>query len=189
MSIFENFEMVDNQIVNNKWIEWYHFGIPNELGSWRKIAIISFAIFGHCRICTNLDGCYFVERNMPPQPLHERCDCSKLNKNITNVKSSIHAECDIRKFTDYIFSGNKGKKSIFESWGYNIKDSAKLKKEIETQAEKQYAIGNYKLKNLDKQGQRVAIEINLKDNIFNSGWMIYPEGYLKNTTPFGGWVK
>ena len=62
-------------------------------------------------------------------------------------------------------------------------------KEIETQAEKQYAIGNYKLKNLDKQGQRVAIEINLKGNIFYSGWMIYPEGYLKNTTPFGGWIK
>ena len=32
MSIFENFEMVDNQIVNNKWIEWNHFGIPNEAG-------------------------------------------------------------------------------------------------------------------------------------------------------------
>ena len=30
MSIFENFEIVDNQIVNNKWVEWYHFGIPNE---------------------------------------------------------------------------------------------------------------------------------------------------------------
>ena len=185
MSIFENFEMVDNYIVNNKWIEWYQ----NELGGRRKIAIISFAIFGHCRTCTNLDGCYFVERNMPPQPLHERCDCCKLNKSITNDKASIHAECDIRKFTEYIFSGNKGKKSIFESWGYNIKDSAKLKKEIETQAEKQYAIGNYKLKNLYKQGQRVAIEINLKGNIFNSGWMIYPEGYLKNTTPFGGWIK
>lgn len=42
MSIFENFELVNNQIVNNKWIEWYHFGIPNELGEWRKLAIISF---------------------------------------------------------------------------------------------------------------------------------------------------
>ena len=109
MSIFENFEMVDNQIVNNKWIEWNHFGIPNELGAWRKVAIISFAVLGHCRICTNLDGCYFVERNMPEQPQHERCDCGKLNKNVTDVKSSIHAECDIRKFTEYIFSGNKEK--------------------------------------------------------------------------------
>ena len=36
MSIFENFEIVDNQIVNNKWVEWYHFGIPNELGLGKK---------------------------------------------------------------------------------------------------------------------------------------------------------
>ena len=55
--------------------------------------------------------------------------------------------------------------------------------------EKQYSIGNYKLKNLDKQGQRVAIEINFKGNIFYSGWMVYPNGKLQNTTPFGGWVK
>lgn len=39
MSIFENFEMVDNQIVNNKWIEWYHFGIPNELGAGEKLQL------------------------------------------------------------------------------------------------------------------------------------------------------
>ena len=189
MSIFENFELVNNQIVNNKWIEWYHFGIPNELDEWRKLAIISFSIFGHCRICTNLDGCYFIERNMPPLPLHNKCDCKKLNKNINEVKSNIHAECDIRKFTEYIFSDNSGKKRIFESWGYTIKDSSILKKEIESQAEKQYSMGNYKLKGLDRQGQRIAIEINLKGNIFYSGWMVYPNGLIKNTTPFGGWIK
>ena len=189
MGVFDNFKEVNGKIVNNQWIEWVHFNIPNEEDWQRALMQAILRMLGCCDSCVVLDGCYFVERNMPPQPLHERCDCSKINKNITNVKSSIHAECDIRKFTEYIFSGNKGKKSIFESWGYNIKDSAKLKKEIETQAEKQYSIGNYKLKNLDKQGQRVAIEINLKGNIFYSGWMIYPEGYLKNTTPFGGWVK
>lgn len=21
------------------------------------------------------------------------------------------------------------------------------------------------------------------------GWMMYPEGLIKNTTPFGGWIK
>ena len=29
----------------------------------------------------------------------------------------------------------------------------------------------------------------LSGTIFYSGWMLYPEGKIKNTTPFGGWVK
>ena len=36
MSIFENFEIVENQIVNNKWVEWSYFGIPNELDLGKK---------------------------------------------------------------------------------------------------------------------------------------------------------
>lgn len=24
---------------------------------------------------------------------------------------------------------------------------------------------------------------------FYTGWMIYPNGIIKNTTPFGGWIK
>lgn len=189
MGVFDNFEIVDEEIVNNKWIEWFHYGIPNEMGIWRNLAIISSLVFGHCRKCTSLDGCYFVERNMPDQPLHDNCDCSKIEKDINEVKFSIKADCDIRKFTEYIFKYNNGKKEIFTKWGYNINDSELLKQEFEKQAEKEYKQGNYKLKNLEKHGQCIAIKINLKGNIFYSGWLIYPEGLLKNTTPFGGWIK
>ncbi|MBR2468429.1 MAG: hypothetical protein IKB42_05260 [Clostridia bacterium] len=189
MSTFENFEMVDNQIVNNKWIEWNHFGIPNEAGFLRETIRILMLVLGHCLICTKLDGCYFVERKMPEQPQHERCDCTKLNKSQTQVKDVSNSECDIRKFTDYIFRGTGGKKDLFESWGYTLKDSQILQKEFEKQAREQYIKGNYELKGLDYNGQRIAIPINLKGNIFYSGWMVYPNGKLKNTTPFGGWVK
>lgn len=24
---------------------------------------------------------------------------------------------------------------------------------------------------------------------FYSGWLVCPNGYIKNTTPFGGWIK
>lgn len=189
MSIFENFEMVSNETVFNRWIEWEHFGIPNEEGEWREIARRVMLIFGHCLICTKLDGCYFVERKMPEFPQHQRCDCIKLNKNISEVKLKIGAVCDIRKFTDYIFANSSAKKHIFESWGYNKNNSMELKQEIELQAKKQYSIGNYILKDLDKYGQRIAIETNLKGNVFYSGWLICLEGKLKNTTPFGGWTK
>ncbi len=189
MSIFENFEIVNNEIVNNKWLEWYHFGIPNEEGIWRKITRIAMLIFGHCLICTKLDGCYFVERKTPKFPQHKQCDCGKLNKNINEVKLKINTECDIKKFTDYIFANNNSKKYIFESWGYDINNSIELKQEMELQSKKQYSIGNYILKDLDKYGQRISIEVNLKGNIFYSGWLVCPEGKLKNITPFGGWVK
>lgn len=189
MSVFENFEIVNNEIVENRWIEWYHFGIPNEEGILREMARIAMLIFGHCLICTKLDGCYFVERKMPKFPQHTRCDCSKTNKNINEVKLKITAECDIRKITNYIFSDNSTKKHIFESWGYKIDNSLELKREMESQAKRQYSFGNYILKDLDKFGQRIAIETNLKGNIFYSGWLVCPEGKLKNTTPFGGWVK
>lgn len=93
-------------------------------------------IFGHCLICTKLDGCYFVERKTPKFPQHKQCDCGKLNKNINEVKLKINTECDIKKFTDYIFANNNSKKYIFESWGYDINNSIELKQEMELQSKK-----------------------------------------------------
>lgn len=50
---------------------------------------------------------------------------------------------------------------------------------MELQAKKQYSMGDYILKSLDEQGQRIAIQINLKGNVFNSGWMICSNGMIK----------
>ncbi len=189
MNVFENFEEIDGQIINNNWIEWYHFGIPNEESLHRELVRISMLIFGHCLICTKLDGCYFVERKMPQMPQHERCDCQKMSLSSWKVKHSAKAECDVRKFTEYIFSPNNSKKEIFEKWGYTVENSSQLKAEFEKQAREQYIKGNYKLKGLDYNGQRLAIPITLNNNTFYSGWIVYPDGKIKNTTPFGGWIN
>ena len=50
-------------------------------------------------------------------------------------------------------------------------------------------MGKYLLKNLDSNGQRLAIPITLSGKTFYTGWMLEPEGKIRNTTPFGGWVK
>ena len=52
-----------------------------------------------------------------------------------------------------------------------------------------YLVGNYLLKNLDSNGQRLAIPVILAGKTFYTGWMLEPEGKIRNTTPFGGWVK
>ena len=50
-------------------------------------------------------------------------------------------------------------------------------------------MGNYLLKNFDSNGQRLAIPVILAGKTFYTGWMLEPEGKIRNTTPFGGWIK
>ena len=73
--------------------------------------------------------------------------------------------------------------------GFDINDSSYLQNEYCKQALNQYLLGNYVLKNLDRRGQRLAIPTTLNGTTFYSGWMLCPEGEIKNTTPFGGWIK
>ncbi len=188
-SAFDNIVVINDKVINNRWIEWEHPGIPNESGIFRELMRMLLCIFNHCLICTKLDGCYFLERKMPELPQHNRCDCFKIERQIQQVQNIAKAECDIRKFTDYIFKGAGGKKQLFESWGYKIENSQWLKEEFENQAKKQYITGNYELKDLDISGQRISIPINLNGHYFKSGWMVYPDGKIKNTTPFGGWFN
>lgn len=194
MNVFNNLIQVNenDELVSNQWIEWDHFSIPNKPEWFRDIIRGIMALIGHCILCSAIDGCYLLKRNAPQFPLHERCDCREKFVSFAKVKSNSDAECDIRKFTEYIFKDvkeSKGKNKIFKELGFNINDSKYLQKEYCRQALNQYLSGNYFLKNLDMRGQRLAIPINLNGTLLYSGWMLYPEGKIKNTTPFGGWIK
>ena len=194
MSIFDNLIRIDEKgnLIYNGWIEWDHFLIPNKPEWFREILRNLMAFLGHCLNCTALDGCYLLDNDRPEQPLHEYCHCKKNDVSFAIVKSKSNAECAIEKFTEYVFKNNKdskGKNKIFYDLGYSIKDSEYLKNEYCRQALEQYLLGNYKLKNLDRRGQRLAIPIILRNSKFYSGWMLCPEGKIRNTTPFGGWIK
>ena len=107
------------------------------------------------------------------------------------------AECPIEKIRDYIFSDLKsnGKKELFESWGYSIINSQYLQQEFIKQAKLAYSVGEYELGKLDKYGQRINVIIKLKRKNTNeyvsfvSGWMVYPNGKIALTTPYGGKKK
>lgn len=174
------------------WVEWEHFLIPNSPEEEREIRRELMALLGHCLNCTSLDGCYFLDTNKPEQPLHKNCDCKKKNISYSEVKGKASSECAIQKFTEYVLKNNEisgGKNKIFLDMGYSINDSEYLQNEFCKQALEQYKCGSYKLKNLDRRGQRLAIPIKLKGKQFYSGWLLCPEGKIKNTTPFGGWIK
>ena len=106
--------------------------IPNKPEWLREILRNIMALFGHCMNCSALDGCYWVKRNMPEQPLHENCDCRKKDVLYSKVKNNAKAECDIRKFTEYVFKNmkdSKGKNKIFYDLGFDINDSSYLQNE------------------------------------------------------------
>lgn len=114
----------------------------------------------------------------------------RLKINIDDVKANASSECAIEKFTKYIFGNNsKGKNQIFYKMGFSIDDSEYLQEQYCEQALNSYLRGRYELRELDIWGQRLAIPINLNGVYFYSGWMLCPEGKIKNTTPFGGWIE
>lgn len=84
---------------------------------------------------------------------------------------------------------------MFQSWRYSIIHSEKIRKELEKQARSVYSIGDYLLGVLNEYGQRISINISLKRKdkaesvAFLTGWMVYPNGKIVLTTPYGGKIK
>ena len=170
--MFESIQEINGQIVDNQWIEWDHVGVPNKPKEFRDIIRFVLSLLNHCMNCSALDGCYFIGRNMPKLPLHEMCDCKNIKISSSVVNANAEADCPIEKFTNYVFTDNvksKGKKAIFASLGFSDKDSQTLKLEIEKQSLNNYLKGNYLLKNLDLNGQRLAIPITLSGKTFYTG--------------------
>lgn len=193
MSVFDDLVQIDDndQIIFNDWIEWNHFLIPNKPEILRNLMRKLMAFLSHCKKCTALDGCYLLDNNKPDLPLHPHCDCKKINITYDKIKYNAKADLPIIKLTKYVLSDNhsNGKQKLFTSWGYTVDNAEELQKILNSQAIKNYTLGNYKLKKLDDYGQRISIPINIKGNQFYSGWMLEPEGKIRNTTPFGGWIK
>lgn len=163
-----------------RWVKWVHH---SEGGS-------------HCQVCLMLDGCLFLEGKTPPCPHHPNCHCTLEPVDYAVVLLSISADSDYGKFDPYLFNTQgrhpHGKEKLFAQWGYTVEDARWLQVEIERQAREKYLAGNYKLGQLDEKGQRISIRIEIpkKDGsetvTFLSGWMMYPNGKLRLTTPYGG---
>ena len=187
--IFDNLMEVGGTIINAQWIEWFHWGVPNELGDERERSQIRLAIWRHCRNCTALDGCYFSIFNLPKFPAHQNCDCEILLLSKDKLLKNIDATCKIEKFSDYIFGTlgkENGKFDLFTSWGYTKDDAIRLAGEFSRQGAEKYVRGDYKLRQNGEHGQLIAIMIELGGKVFYSGWMVEPEGKIRLVTPFAG---
>ena len=150
----------------------------------------------HCQECLKLDGCWFLKEKAPMWPHHPYCHCILEPIDYTAVLMDAATYSDYSKFDPYLFDPDNyykhGKNRAFESWGYIVDDARWLQAEIEKQALEKYIAGDYTLGKLNEDGQRIRIRIEIprKDGgrmvSFFSGWMVYPNGGLRLTTPYGG---
>ena len=65
MSLFENFVYKNGEIVDNSWVKWYHFSVPDEEGAAREKIRRQLRDMGHCMACSSLSGCFFVKSRLP----------------------------------------------------------------------------------------------------------------------------
>ena len=163
-----------------EWYKWVHQNLSQN----------------HCEECLKLNGCWFEKGNIPKWPHHLFCHCVLENVLYHDVltKASIHS--DYSKFDPYLFNTTgtypHNKEKLFEEWGYTVSNAEWLKQEIEKQCLKKYISGDYTLGKLNKDGQRISIRVEIprKDTMgkvsFITGWMVYPNGHIKLTTPYGG---
>ena len=181
------------QIFNkDSWIQFIHEGLlPAYTNEEKKANIEKAKISNHCAICRNVNGCCFPKNNKPKYPLHPNCHCFIIDI----AKRKITVECPVRKFKEYIFAAKgkeNGKMQMFKDWGYDITDSIDLVEELERQAKEKYSNGDFILGLLNEYGQRISVltELERKDGKgkvkFLTGWMVYPDGNIQNTTPYGG---
>ena len=178
------------RLFDTNWVKWVHEGTnPADTSAEKSVNVLIGTLSKHCAMCLNLNGCCFVVNNCPPKPLHPNCHCYTINSPSITAK----AECPIEKFTKYVFVPSliDDKKQLFELWGYDIMDSQYLQQEFIKQAKLAYSVGDYELGLLNEYGQRINIAITLKRKdkneyvTFRSGWMVYPNGKIVLTTPYG----
>lgn len=179
-----------------EWVRWIHDGTePARTQAEKETVLVWEAVSGkkHCSRCMNLNGCCFPKNIMPQHPLHPHCHCRL--EPVWNL--NFAAECSADKFIGYIFDPkkNKGKKHLYEDFGYDIMDTKWLQVELIRQGREKYANGDFMLNKLDEHGQRISIEVTLpcKNKLetkkFITGWMVYPDGEIHLTTPFARWTK
>ncbi|MCM1194778.1 MAG: hypothetical protein NC332_02470 [Firmicutes bacterium] len=130
---------------------------------------------------------------MPKYPLHYNCHCWLMPTDNIQFK----ATCEMGKFESYAFKLREkdDKSGLFSGWGYDKIDAKNLINEYCRQAQEKYSKGEFTLFELKDYGQIININITLnkKNSLetitIKSGWMVYPDGEIKLTTVFAGFIE
>lgn len=163
-----------------QWKKWIHRNLSDN----------------HCPECLMLNECWFEKDKTPKWPHHPFCHCILEDIQYNDVLTQSTSNSAYSKFDPYLFNTEgkypHNKEKLFKEWGYTVSDAKWLQSEINKQGLEKYISGNYVLGKLNKDGQRISIRIEIprKDKTekvsFITGWMVYPNGHIRLTTPYGG---
>lgn len=138
-----------------------------------------------CIYCVALNKTIFRSENFPIFG-HRNCKCLILPHFNPNLR--IHSP--LSKIVKYLFT-EQNKTRMMKSMGFSKEDYQSVQFNIYEKVYNAFNDGLYKLKTLDKYGQRVQISIKMEGSgdhageLFNChvGCIVWPNGILKITTP------
>ncbi len=168
----------------------------------------------HCVKCVVVNQCWFKnEKDKKPESFsydkYSTIDLSKMK----GIMGLYHPRCHCKEITikppteytlkvvvddDKIFvDAFRRKFGIINSWGYTIDDGEVLKKNLIESVTENYIIGNYKIFKYDEFGFQISLQVSVpgvrhkigREYKFITGFMVYPNGKIENTTFFGGKIK
>ena len=167
------------------------------------------AVSPHCVKCVVANRCWFKnEKGKKPERFdyskyssqvleklreinglyHPNCHCKEVA--IPNpTENSVKLVCNDGKFDD-LFSRKDG---LVSAWGYNDNEKEIFKNNFLPLVKKEYINGNYKIFKYDEYGIQLSIYvtipgINEKAGKFykrETGFMLFPNGEIRNTTIIG----
>ena len=138
-----------------------------------------------CALCVALNNTIFKNNNKP-EYFHPNCRCKNESHNLTTVTFDF----PMSKLDGHLFI-NEDKRAMMRSMGYTIEDCDELHELTQTEVEKNFLAGDYKLQVLNENGQRFTTFIKLigkRDHVgqtFNChvGCVAWPFGKIKIATP------
>lgn len=212
------FDDLMDKILSN-FSEWIQVQDPKSNWTLDNVLIIKDigvdkeAVKPHCVKCVVANQCWFKnEKGKKP----ERFDYSTFSNNVLEKLKGIdglyHPNChckevaiskpteenisiivDDRKINDFY----RRKSGLATAWGYSFFEKNDFKKAFIRSVLKEYINGEYSIFKYDGFGIQITIiasipGINYKKGRnykFQTGFMIYPNGKIENTTIFGGKIK
>ena len=138
-----------------------------------------------CAICVALNKTIFLN-DKKPNYSHPHCKCSFNEVYLNKIKLDLNA----KKIIDYLFQ-DINKYAMMRSMGYDKEDGALIYATIVDAIEREFLLGNYKLKNLDEHGQRIGVFFVLDGKRYcegkryrcHIGCVVYPNGKLHVSSP------
>lgn len=167
----------------------------------------------HCVKCVVVNECWFKnEKGKKPEQFDYTTYSSDLLKKLNGTDGLYHPHCHcqeipivepteesvrivvLREKVDDMYRRKCG---LITAWGYTVESKEIFKEKLVNSVMQKYLNGDYSIFKYDEFGFRITIiasvpGMNEKEGKiyrFQTGFMVYPNGRIENTTIFGGKVK